>query len=50
MDVSFSGILTHIEELLCGKKTSQTKKQRKENAGKTAAATAAANDGSQKQP
>ena len=34
MDVSFSGILTHIEELLCGKKTSQTKKQRKDAANK----------------
>jgi len=31
MDVSFSGILTHIEELVSGKKTSQTKKQRKES-------------------
>jgi len=26
MDVSFSGILTHIEELVSGKKSSQTKK------------------------
>ena len=26
MDVSFSGILTHIEELVSGKKNSQTKK------------------------
>ena len=34
MDVSFSGMLTHIEELLSGKKTSQTKKQKKQNAGK----------------
>ena len=34
MDVSFSGILTHIEELVSGKKNSQTKKQKKENAGK----------------
>ena len=28
MDVSFSGILTHIEELVSGKKTSLTKKQK----------------------
>jgi len=34
MDVSFSGILTHIEELVSGKKNSQTKKQKQENAGK----------------
>lgn len=34
MDVSFSGILTHIEELVSGKKTSLTKKQRKDNASK----------------
>jgi N6-L-threonylcarbamoyladenine synthase len=27
MDVSFSGILTFIEELVTGKKNSQTKKQ-----------------------
>jgi tRNA A37 threonylcarbamoyltransferase TsaD len=29
MDVSFSGMLTYIEEQLSGKKTSQTKKQKK---------------------
>ena len=34
MDVSFSGILTHIEELVSGKKNSQTRKQRQCNAGK----------------
>ena len=34
MDVSFSGILTHIEELVSGKKNSQTKKQKSQNAGK----------------
>ena len=28
MDVSFSGILSHIEELVTGKKTSQTKQQK----------------------
>jgi len=27
MDVSFSGILTFVEELVTGKKNSQTKKQ-----------------------
>lgn len=30
MDVSFSGILTYIEELVTGKKTSQTKKQKEQ--------------------
>ena len=34
MDVSFSGILTHIEELVSGKKNSQTKKQKANNSGK----------------
>ena len=34
MDVSFSGLLTYIEELVLGKKSSQTKKQKAENAGK----------------
>ena len=34
MDVSFSGILTNIEEHVSGKKNSQTKKQKKSNAGK----------------
>jgi N6-L-threonylcarbamoyladenine synthase len=34
MDVSFSGLLTFIEELVTGKKNSQTKKQKQENAGK----------------
>jgi N6-L-threonylcarbamoyladenine synthase len=34
MDVSFSGILTHIEELVTGKKSSQTKKQQGQNSGK----------------
>lgn len=28
MDVSFSGLLTYIEELVKGKKSSKTKKQR----------------------
>lgn len=35
MDVSFSGILTNIEELVSGKKNSQTKKQKNTNSGKT---------------
>jgi N6-L-threonylcarbamoyladenine synthase len=34
MDVSFSGILTNIEELVSGKKNSQTKKQKNNNSGK----------------
>jgi len=34
MDVSFSGLLTFIEELVTGKKNSQTKKQKTENSGK----------------
>jgi N6-L-threonylcarbamoyladenine synthase len=34
MDVSFSGLLTFIEELVTGKKNSQTKKQKQENVGK----------------
>jgi N6-L-threonylcarbamoyladenine synthase len=34
MDVSFSGLLTNIEELVTGKKQSLTKKQKDENAGK----------------
>jgi len=34
MDVSFSGLLTYIEELVTGKKTSQTKKQKNDGAGK----------------
>ncbi|TNV77449.1 hypothetical protein FGO68_gene2185 [Halteria grandinella] len=34
MDMSFSGMLTHIEELVTGKKTSQTKKQQQEQSGK----------------
>ena len=44
MDVSFSGILTHIEELVSGKKTSLTKKQRKESSGKAAVAVAVQNE------
>jgi len=38
MDVSFSGLLTNIEELVSGKKNSQTKKQQDSNAGKAAVA------------
>ena len=34
MDVSFSGLLTNIEELVTGKKNSQTKKQKEEGTGK----------------
>ena len=34
MDVSFSGLLTFIEELVTGKKSSQTKKQKNDGAGK----------------
>ena len=34
MDVSFSGLLTNIEELVTGKKNSQTKKQKGDKAGK----------------
>jgi N6-L-threonylcarbamoyladenine synthase len=34
MDVSFSGILTYVEELVTGKKNSQTKKQKETNTGK----------------
>ena len=34
MDVSFSGMLTHIEELMTGGKKSQTKKQKQRNASK----------------
>ena len=34
MDVSFSGLLTNIEELVTGKKNSQTKKQKEEGKGK----------------
>jgi len=34
MDVSFSGLLTFIEELVTGKKNSKTKKQQNSNTGK----------------
>jgi N6-L-threonylcarbamoyladenine synthase len=34
MDVSFSGLLTYIEELVLGKKNSQTKKQKQNQQGK----------------
>ena len=34
MDVSFSGLLTYIEELVTGKKNSLTKKQKEDQSGK----------------
>lgn len=39
MDVSFSGILSYIEELVTGKKNSQTKKQQEDEVGKSEAVT-----------
>jgi len=45
MDVSFSGILTNIEELVSGKKSSQTKKQKNTNSGKASVDVVMSEDG-----